>query len=280
MESPELRIFKEVACAESISKAAENMGYVQSNITAHIKKLETELNTSLFIRHNKGITLTPDGEKLLYQAEKILGLLDQTSRFFKGTPKTFKIGATQTIAGYLLPQCLIEYQKQFPNVSVSVCTFQQNDLNEQFSAGQLDCMITNRPGNISQGKQIFECKEKLMLISPSSCQTLEDTKDFPVIANRIKSCPYREVLLNWWHLHHSEMPQILELDTVEAILHTVAMNGGISLLPEHVLQERQNINCFYMKELQSTSIHMWVSKDKPPSEYLVLKDILKKQFII
>ena len=42
MESLELKIFREVAKAGSISKAAENMNYVQSNITAHIKKLEKE----------------------------------------------------------------------------------------------------------------------------------------------------------------------------------------------------------------------------------------------
>lgn len=58
MESLELRIFREVAYTKSISKTAENMGYVQSNITAHIKKLEGELNTTLFIRHSKGVTLT------------------------------------------------------------------------------------------------------------------------------------------------------------------------------------------------------------------------------
>ena len=88
MESLELRIFREVAYTKSISKTAENMGYVQSNITAHIKKLEGELNTTLFIRHSKGVTLTKDGEKLLYQAEKIISLLDKTLQSFQNNPKT------------------------------------------------------------------------------------------------------------------------------------------------------------------------------------------------
>ena len=72
MESLELRIFREVAYAKSITRAAENMGYVQSNVTAHIKKLEAELNTTLLIRNNKGVALTQDGERLLLQAEKII----------------------------------------------------------------------------------------------------------------------------------------------------------------------------------------------------------------
>lgn len=110
MESLELRIFNEVAHSKSISKAAENMGYVQSNITTHIKKLETELNTTLFLRHNKGVTLTKDGEKLLRQSEHIISLLDNTVNSFRITSKSIKIGTTQTIAGFVLPQCLIEYQ--------------------------------------------------------------------------------------------------------------------------------------------------------------------------
>ena len=113
MESLELRIFREVARTKNISRAAENMGYVQSNITAHIKKLETELNTTLLIRHNKGVTLTEDGEKLLQYAEQIISLLDKTLYTFHRDIRQLKIGATQTIAGYLLPQCLIEYQKKF-----------------------------------------------------------------------------------------------------------------------------------------------------------------------
>ena len=50
MESQELRIFREVARAGSISKAAGQLGYVQSNVTARIKKLEEELNAVLLIQ--------------------------------------------------------------------------------------------------------------------------------------------------------------------------------------------------------------------------------------
>lgn len=61
MESTDLKIFMKTAHAGSISKAADHLGYVQSNVTAHIKNLESELNTSLFARHNKGVSLTKDG---------------------------------------------------------------------------------------------------------------------------------------------------------------------------------------------------------------------------
>lgn len=266
MESTELRIFREVAHTKSISKAAENMGYVQPNITAHIKKLETELKVSLFIRHNKGVALTQDGEKLLGQADKIIALLDRTSRLFKDAARSLHIGATQTIAGYLLPPFLVEYQKKFPNISISVTALRQNTLETQLINGQADCIITNSVQDIPQGKEIFRQKEALMLIAPGSCQSIKDIGRFPIILNNIQSCPYRETLLNWRHSYETDVSHIIELDTVEAILNTVSMGGGITLLSKITLQNRKNVNCFYIEELQTTSIHLWVLKSKLQSK--------------
>ena len=103
MESLELRIFREVAQESSISKAAENLNYVQSNITAHIKRLEEELGTILFIRHGKGVTITADGEKLLNYANSILELIDRAVSEFQIESLRLKVGATQTLAASRLP---------------------------------------------------------------------------------------------------------------------------------------------------------------------------------
>lgn len=278
MEILELRILKEVAYSKSISKAAENMGYVQSNITAHIKKLETELNTTLLIRNNKGVTLTNEGEKLLYQAEQIISLVDKTVKSFQETSKSMKIGTTQTIAGYLLPQCLVEYQKIFPNVSISVVTSSQNDIEKQLIQEQIDCIFTNSSYMFSQARLIYKAKETLMIIAPASCKTLEDLWELPVVVNNIASCPYRTALLDWM-FSHSVIPKITELDTVEAIINTVSMGGGISLLPKITVLNEQKINKFYIEELQNTFISMWISKNKIPSDYLALKSIVEKTII-
>lgn len=276
MESLELRIFKEVAYSKSISKAAENMGYVQSNITAHIKKLETELDTTLLIRHNKGVILTSEGEKLLRQAEQIVSLLDMTVKSFRETSKSLKIGATQTIAGYLLPQCLVEYQKDFPNTAISVITTNQTDLEKQLSHKLVDCVFTNNSHVFSQAKQIFRANETLMLIAPNSCKSLEDIQSLPAIVNHIDSCPYRTTLLDWLCSQNSTTPNVVELDTVEGIINIVSIGGGISLLPQNTVLNENRISKFYIKELQTTSISMWISKDTFSSDYLVLKNIVER----
>ncbi len=71
MEINDLIIFKTVANKGSISKAAQELGYVQPNVTERIKKLEEELETQLLHRSSKGVSLQPSGAILLEYADKM-----------------------------------------------------------------------------------------------------------------------------------------------------------------------------------------------------------------
>ncbi|MPQ34135.1 LysR family transcriptional regulator [Clostridium estertheticum] len=78
MEINDLVIFTKVAEVGSISKAAEQLGYVQPNITGRLKILESELKKPLFRRTNKGVDLLHAGEILFDYATKILNLMDES----------------------------------------------------------------------------------------------------------------------------------------------------------------------------------------------------------
>ena len=67
----------------SISKAAEKLFVAQPNISRAIKELETQLDIVIFDRNNKGISVTPDGERLLTYGKKILGEVDELELSFK-----------------------------------------------------------------------------------------------------------------------------------------------------------------------------------------------------
>ncbi|WKL02154.1 LysR family transcriptional regulator [Paenibacillus amylolyticus] len=72
-----LEIFIQAAREGSISKTAKKLNYAQSNVTNKVQQLEAELQTTLFYRHKKGITLTPSGEVLVSYTEKILNMMDE-----------------------------------------------------------------------------------------------------------------------------------------------------------------------------------------------------------
>ena len=109
MESGDLRIFQCVAQEGNLTKAASKLGYVQSNVTARIRHLEAEVGTKLFIRHNRGMTLSPAGEMLMSYADKIIGLLNDASNALQATSAPsgpLRIGSTQTAAAVRLPELL------------------------------------------------------------------------------------------------------------------------------------------------------------------------------
>lgn len=261
MESLELRIFREVAIAGSLSKAAENMCYVQSNITAHIQKLEKELGTVLFVRHNKGITLTRNGEKLLSYANSILDLIDKAKYEFQQDTHGLHIGATQTLAAYKLPLWLSYYQKYFPDVNVSVLTENQEQLVELVSHQVVDCAFVEKKYVSEQLQSIFSFDEELCLIAPvQSDEKL--LRNSPIITNKIPTCPYRRILLEWAALQSSEMPKIIEFDTIEAIVHSVSLGMGISLLPYSTITNREEIAVFKPHNMKSLNINMVIQNGR------------------
>ena len=70
MELNDLIIFQKVAECGSVSKAAEQLSYVQSNVTARIKVLEKELHTPLFNRHKRGMIINSEGKRLFGICER------------------------------------------------------------------------------------------------------------------------------------------------------------------------------------------------------------------
>ncbi|MGR5984204.1 LysR family transcriptional regulator [Bacillus cytotoxicus] len=64
----------------AFQKATVRLNFVQSNVTAKIKRLEVEYETQLFYRHRNGVTLTHAGEKLLIYAEKMIQLLNESKK--------------------------------------------------------------------------------------------------------------------------------------------------------------------------------------------------------
>ena len=220
-----------------------------------IKRLEEELGTTLFIRHGKGVTITADGEKLLYYANSILELIDRAVSEFQVESLRLRVGATQTLAASRLPVWIANYQKLFPHVSCSIITDSQERLIELLENQKVDCIFVEQRYIRPHMKSIFDFQEQLSIIAPHE-STAESLTNWPVIVNNMESCPYRKLLLNWLFSKIHSTPAIVEFDTVEAICNAVSLNMGISLLPTNVVIEKTQISLFQIKEIDALNIHM------------------------
>lgn len=239
MESNELRIFKAVAQEGSITKAALALGYVQSNVTARIKQLESELKTQLFYRQ-RGMILTPTGEKLLVYAEKIIHLFDEANIALNDSANpsgSLCIGANNTISSLHLPEILSKYHKTYPKVDLSLITSESNELVNRVLHFQLDGAFVKSlsfsDNNIVK-ELVFE--EKLVLISSPEYNDLETICSKPFLMNSI-GCPNRLQLETWLKLKGINKIRFMEFNNLNSIIEGVIADLGASFVPKSAIKK-------------------------------------------
>lgn len=264
MEINDLRIFQMVAYEKSISKAALNLGYAQSNITMRIKVLESELKATLFIRNNKGATITSQGEKLLKYAEKIIKLVDEATGEFilPNINSKLTIGATQTISASRLPKLLALFHKKNPTISLALKTEKQELLIHKIINDEIDGAFTYDEYTACKCKEILNFKEEFALISSISIDDISNITT-PIIVTTDANCPYRRLLEKWFTSNKVNPVSIIEFDTLEAILKGVAEGLGVSLLPKSILPEKHNFHIYNLKDdFKELSIKFIVNENK------------------
>ena len=184
MNVKDLLIFEKVARNGSISGAAEELNYVQSNITSRIRKLETDLNVRLFHRHKRGVTLTPEGKKAIDYAKKITALAQEMKMITANDDSPsgkLDIASVETVIK--LPLILSQYNKRYKNVDLTLSTGVTSELTNDVLNYQLDgAFVTNNKATDHPDLlKVDVFKEKLVLISDSKAPSIEELFEKPVL---------------------------------------------------------------------------------------------------
>ena len=141
MEFRQLRSFCSVAKLMSFHKAAEQLHYAQSSISAQIRALEEELNVQLFDRLGRRIVLTEAGKSLLHYAEKILDLADETASEIAGAKEprgSLTVRVPESFGTYRLPPVIKRFRDRYPKVSLNLTTCTHEGLPADLRKGVTD----------------------------------------------------------------------------------------------------------------------------------------------
>lgn len=257
MESNDLRIFQAVASEGSITKAAQLLGYVQSNVTARVQQLERELNTQLFYRQ-RGMLLTPAGEKLLSYAEQIIHLLDEAHKALNDSTEPtgrLMLGATHTSSAMYLPSILANYFKLYPKVELSLMTDYSGELVEKVRHFQLHGALVKLEQNDDSLVQELVFEEQLVLISAPEMKEIQEVCHQPFLMNT-KGCPHRDQLETWLKTIGIDNIRYLEFNHPDAIIQGVISRLGASLVPKSSIQSHERkglVRSFEIPEQYSTA---------------------------
>src|SRR5271165_788654 len=125
MELSDLATFLAVARCGGITRAASELGTVQSNVTKRIRALEVEMGAPLFERHSRGMTLSAAGRRLLPYGERLTALSREAVIATRddGVPRgPLAIGSMETTAAVRLPLLLARFHRSCPAVQLTLRT--------------------------------------------------------------------------------------------------------------------------------------------------------------
>ncbi len=239
MDLSDLRIFSAVVREGGVTRAAEHLHRVQSNVTTRIRQLEDDIGVSLFIREGKRLHLSPAGQVLLDYADRLLALADE-ARHAVQDPRPrgiFRLGAMESTAAVRLPGPVSEYHRLYPEVEFELRTGNPPTLSKAILAGELDAALVTLPIADALFEKVAVFEEEPVIVSAAGAPAIGGKKEyFPrtIIAFE-HGCPHRKRLEDWYALRDQMPERTIELGSYHAMLGCVAAGMGVALLPRSVL---------------------------------------------
>ena len=187
-----LRVFKTVADRLSFTKAAGELLISQPAVTRHISELERQLRVSPFLPGTGGFSLTRRGQRLLVHANRILDLYGNLNDAFAEEEKRFcgeiRLGASTTIAQYLLPGILASFKRRYPEIRLELFSGNTERIEEQIAGKRLDFgLIEGKASRHSLHYEPFMDDELVLVTSASNSAfrddetTLEKLRQLPLV---------------------------------------------------------------------------------------------------
>jgi DNA-binding transcriptional LysR family regulator len=238
MDLSDLRVFSAVVREGGVTRAAERLHRVQSNVTTRIRQLEEDLATPLFIRAGKRLHLTPSGQTLLGYADRLLALADE-ARSAVADPRprgVLRLGSMESTAAVRLPGPLNDFHRLYPDVVLELRIGNPEVLAKALLAGEIDAAFVAEPVADAQFDKIHGFDEETVIVSSTDHPSIGRKPGFSrsvlVFEN---GCPHRK-RLEHWYTRRGEIPErTIELGSYHAMLGCVVAGMGIALLPKSVL---------------------------------------------
>lgn len=234
-----LEIFRAVATEGSISRAAAKLNRVQSNVSTRIKQLEAQLGRDLFLRQNRGLDLTADGELLLSYTERLLDLSREASEALNARKPSgvFRVGTMESTAAARLPAILSRYHGLYPEVEIQLETDTAGGLIERLINFDVEAAFIAEPVTLERISTRPVFREQLVLVAPQDFPPVESTREISgkTIVAFEEGCAYRRYLQDWLRESGIVPGQILSVGSYLAILACVSAGTGYAVVPQSVL---------------------------------------------
>ena len=263
MADRRLQVFHTVARLLSFTKAAESLHMTQPAVTFQVRQLEEQFNTRLFDRTHNRISLTEAGQRVYEYADRIFELYAEMENAVRDMTGEISgmlvIGASTTIAEYMLPSLLGDFKKQYPDINVHLKVSNSDGIVSMVENNDIDLGVVEAPV-MNKNLVVEECrKDRLVAIVPpqhalASQQSVavKELLENAYIA-REEGSGTREVIQEYLAelgLPASDVHVSMELGSPEAIKGAVEAGMGISIVSEVTIHKELQLGSLVALELE------------------------------
>ena len=241
------KIFYYVAKYQNFTKAARVLGNNQPNITHMMNKLENQLHCVLFIRSNRGVTLTPEGETLYARiasaAVQIQDAEEELSASATFEHGAISISATETALNIYLAERLREFHAQYPGIRLRISNHSTPQAIQAVKSGEVDFAVVTTPAEADSDLKtvpLMPFNEILvggLTFTALASQTisLQELAVYPLIMLGNESMSrtfYRQFFLEY----NAELHPDTEAATTDQMLTLVRSELGLAFMPEPMVR--------------------------------------------
>lgn len=241
-----LRYFATVAEELHFGRAADRLLMSQPPLSQQIRLLERELDTALFDRSTRRVTLTDAGKFLYPEAVRLLAAADGVERLMsqrrEGQTGTLRVGFVDSAAYEVMPRVLAEYRRRRPRVDFELHTLSSDEQAQALRAGRIDLGIGRAAADSTHVEATLVMHEPLLLaageshrLAGSRSASLRDLADEPIIGfDRGVSPSLHAVLAGMLANEGVSYDPMIEATEYTTILGFVAAGEGLAIVPASV----------------------------------------------
>mgnify|MGYP001825347430 CR=1 FL=1 len=262
MADRRLQVFHTVARLLSFTKAAETLHMTQPAVTFQVRQLEEHFNTRLFDRTHNRISLTDAGRKVYEYADRIFELyseMEDSVREMTGEISgALTIGASTTIAEYMLPTLLGDFKEKYPEVTVHLKVSNSEGIVSMVENNTIDLgVVESSVGNKNLVVEICKRDHLVAIVPPGHPLAGERTLKFARVLEhpficREEGSGTREVIGEYLdHLPDcsSALNIAMELGSPEAVKGAVEAGMGVSVVSRATIQKELRLGTLVALDL-------------------------------
>lgn len=243
----DIKSFVTVAELKSITAAANKLNYLQSNMTAKIKKIENHYKRQLFIRKPKGVELTESGMNLYQQYKKMIFTWEETENKIYQQEKNLRFGTNTSLGGMRFYPSFSQLYETYPELSITMKTGATGYIEDEILLGNLDIAYVLGHPKQKNIQYIQKADDQLVIIGKNviNHDNLEDCLNHQNILLASEECCYATTLDHIYTDYNLTKGELTHIYDHEALVNFTQLGMGISMIAKSLIKK---FNIQYYRE--------------------------------